>query len=122
MPWTRVTICSCIDREPSGCPQHLDVCHYVVVRSDIPHGAQVAQAVHAAGESTRERVLPGTIAVALHARDEAHLRELHEKLVVANIPHHVVEECDGQWMAIGIEPTTNRAAIRKVTSALPLVR
>jgi hypothetical protein len=116
-----------IDRQPSvaldaNCSKHLDVTHYVIVRADLPHGSQVAQTIHAAGESTPQRCTPGTIAVALHARDEVHLRALANKLALAGIPHCVIEECDGEAMAIGIEPTTDRAAVRKVVSALPLVR
>lgn len=115
-----------IDRQPSAadidCPKHLDVAHYVIVRADFPHGSQVAQTIHAAGESTPTRLLPGTIAVALHARDQGHLRELHKTLAASAIAHHLVEECDGELMAIGLEPTTDRAAVRKVLSQLPLAR
>lgn len=137
---------SCIDSQPSeakmssvnadaDCPKHLDVAHYVIVRADLPHGSQVAQTIHAAGESifcgTNERqrewsaiepVVPGTIAVALHARDESHLKSIAHDLAEACIDHHVVEECDGEWMSIGLRPTTDRAAVRKVLSQLPLVR
>lgn len=125
-------VCTCcIDRQPREavsvnrdpeCSKHLEVAHYVVVRADLAHGAQLAQVVHAAGESARIRVEPGTIAVALHARDEAHLRDVAARLGAARIPHHVVEECDGEAMAIGVEPTTDRAAVRKVLSSLPLAR
>ncbi len=65
---------------------------------------------------------PGTIAVALHARDQGHLAELAAKLTAAGLAHHIVEECDGEMMSIGLEPTTDRAAVRKVLSQLPLVR
>lgn len=116
-----------LDSQPTAandtnCPKHLDVTHYVIVRADLPHGSQIAQTIHAAGESTPTRLLPGTIAVALHARDQAHLRELHDELVAAGIRHHLVEECDGELMAIGCEPTTDRAAMRRVLSRLPLAR
>ena len=92
------------------------------MRADLSHGSQVAQSIHAAGESTSGPLLPGTIAVALHARDEGHLRQLHHELVEAGLGHHVVEECDGELMAIGLTPTTDRAAVRKVLSSLPLVK
>lgn len=105
-----------------GCPKHLDVAHYVIVRADLPHGAQIAQAIHAAGESTPARVKPGTIAVALHARDEAHLKEVAAALERAGIASHRVLECDGELMAIGVEPSTDRASIRRVLSQLPLAR
>ena len=104
----------------ADCPTHLDVCHYVIVRADLSHGSQVAQTIHAAGESTPARTKPGTIAVALHARDQDHLVEIADALACANIPFHVVEECDGEKMAIGVEPTTDRKKVRKVLSSLPL--
>ena len=93
-----------------------------MVRADLPHGMQVAQIIHAAGESTPRRVPEGTIAVALHARDESHLREIAATLAAAQIAHHVVFESDSQAMAIGLDPTTDRLRIRKVLSKLPLVR
>lgn len=106
----------------AGCPKHLDVAHYVIVRADLPPGAQVAQTIHAAGESSPGNLKPGTIAVALHAKNEAHLRELSGALTKRSIAHHVVEECDGEWMAIGILPTTDRKLVGKVTRSLPLVK
>lgn len=110
-----------IEATDAGCSKHLDLVHYVIVRADLPHGQQVAQTIHAAGESS-DRLLPGTIAVALHARDEEHLRAVGLWLDAAGMKCHRVEECDGSLMAIGCEPTTDRAAIRKVLSKLPLVR
>lgn len=89
---------------------------------DIPIGSQVAQVVHAAGESAFPRPVPGAIAVALHARDELHLLQIADRLQAAGIPHHLVIEDDGQHMAIGVNPTTDRAAVRKVLSSLPLVK
>lgn len=52
---------------------------YVVVRSDLPSGLQMAQACHAALEFGRvhgEREDVGDNLVVLHARDEQHLKEL----------------------------------------------
>lgn len=87
---------------------------------------QVANAVHAAGESAAQRVPHGTIAVALAARDEPHLRELADRLGARGIAHRPVVEGDGvhagELMAIGIEPTHDRRAVGKVVSALPLVK
>jgi hypothetical protein len=110
---------TCIDRQPSGLS---DLCHYVIVRADLPHGSQVAQAVHAAGETTPARLPSGTIAVALAARDQAHLLEVAAALARAGITHKVIVESDGQAMALGIEPTRDRARVRKEVSNLPLVR
>lgn len=102
--------------------------HYVVVRADLPHGSQVAQVVHCSGESASPRPTPGTIAIALHARDEAHLAQIAQSLFDAGIEHHCVFEADddptypGQMMSIGLYPTRDRDKVRKVLSSLPLVR
>jgi len=100
--------------------------HYVVVRSDLPHGVQVAQTIHAAGESCDGPLPSGTYAIALSVPDEASLRSLAERLWDSEVPHKVIMEPDapynGQAMAIGIFPTTERERVRRVTSSLPLVR
>lgn len=95
--------------------------HLCVVRADIPLGDQFAQLLHAAGESSTGALPEETIAVALHARDEVHLREIDARLTAAGIAHHLIIECDGQAMAIGCTPTTNRTALRRQTSMLPLM-
>lgn len=118
-------IVTCLDRQPDRvleCERHSGWCHYVIVRADLPHGSQVAQTIHAAGESTPTRVPENTVAVALAARDRAHLRELAAALVAAGIAHKLIAECDGEEMAIGLEPSRDREAIRKVVSNLPLIR
>jgi hypothetical protein len=94
----------------------------VIVRGDLPLGSQVAQTIHAAGESTPSRVPANTVAVALSARNQEHLLAIREMLQRADIKHVLIAECDGEAMAIGIEPTRDRQAIRKVTSSLPLVK
>lgn len=99
----------------------------MIVRADLPHGSQVAQTIHAAGESAPNRVPTNTIAVALAARDESHLRMISDALELADIRHVLIREPidgseDGEAMSIGIEPTRNRLAIKKVTSCLPCVR
>lgn len=48
-------------------------------------------------------------------------------LELADIPHVLIREPvegkeDGEAMSIGVEPTRDRSAIRKVTSCLPCVR
>lgn len=100
--------------------------HYVIVRADLPHGVQVAQTVHAAGESCEGPLPSGTFAIALSARNESHLEDIVGRLWEAEIPHTVITEpdapYDGQIMAVGIWPTTDRDRIRKVVSSLPLVR
>jgi hypothetical protein len=94
----------------------------VIVRADLPRGSQVAQTIHAAGESTPDRVPPNTVAVALAARDQAHLLELRAALVAAGITHVLIAECDGEPMAIGCEPTRDRLKMRKVLSRIPLIK
>lgn len=58
--------------------------------------------------------------------DEAALRRFAEALGRASLTHALIVEdagpFAGQAMALGINPSTDRAAIRKVTSALPLVK
>lgn len=87
---------------------------------------QVANVAHAAGESAPTRVPHGTIAVVLAARDEAHLADVAGRLELAGIPLARVIEGDGayagQLMALGIEPTRDRARVGKVVSSLPLVK
>lgn len=89
-------------------------------------GAQAAQLIHAAGESSPGDLPEGTFAVALAARNEAHLEFLEEKLQRLNIPHVAVREPDepynGALMAIGICPVENRKTLKKVTSSLPLLK
>lgn len=84
---------------------------------------QIAHAAHAASEASGH---PPTIVVALAVPDEATLRRLAEALGRASLTHELIIEdagpYTGQATALGIHPTTDRAAIRKVTSALPLVK
>jgi hypothetical protein len=64
--------------------------------------------------------------VALVVPDETSLRRVAEALGEHSLTHKLIVEdagpFAGQAMALGIQPTTDRAAIRKVTSALPLVK
>jgi hypothetical protein len=100
--------------------------HYVIVRGDLPHGLQIAQTIHAAGESSPGGLPSGTIAVALAAPNETQLQVLGARLADAGIPFVPIVEGDGpyegQLMALGLLPSQDRSAIRKVTSELPLVR
>ena len=101
----------------------MDLVHYVIVRGDLPHGSQVAQTIHAVGESHGGTVHPpGTVAVALAARDQAHLLEVAAVLTKAGLAYVLISECDGEPMAIGLRPTRDRAAVRKVLSSMPLVK
>jgi hypothetical protein len=96
------------------------------VRSDLPHGVQVAQTAHAAGESAGGPLPEGTIVVALAVPDEVALHAIVAALLRQGLTYQLVVENEGpyasQAMAIGVTPTRDRAAVRRATSALPLVR
>jgi hypothetical protein len=96
------------------------------VRSDLPHGIQVAQTAHAAGESAGGPLPDGTIVVALAVPCEQTLRAIADALSKHNLTYKLIVENEGPWanlaMAIGVTPTHDRAAVRRATSALPLVR
>jgi hypothetical protein len=117
----------CIDREresKSGPPDTAPLqVLYTVVRGDLPHGTQVAQTAHAASEASG---YPTTIAVALMVPDEDTLRRVADALGEHSLTYRLIVEdagpYAGQAMALGIKPTTDRAAISRVTSALPLVK
>jgi hypothetical protein len=102
--------------------------HYVISRRDLPLGNQLAQAIHAAGESATPRPQPGCRAVALHAADETHLKIIAARLDKADIRHHCVYESDddakypSQLMSIGVPPTSDRDKLRKVLGSLPLAK
>lgn len=82
--------------------------HICVVRADLPRGVLAAQLIHAAGESGAGAVPRGTHAVALAARDEAHLEALARRLSFEGVPHRLIREPDAPWrgalMAIGLPP------------------
>lgn len=88
----------------------------MVVRTDIPPGHQLAQVVHAAGESGPASL--GTYAVVLGAPSEQHLLDLHERLIYSRVPHVLVREPDppylGAAMALGFPPQPRRL-LRKYT-------
>ena len=113
---------------PPSCVKMSALVHYVVVRKDLPLGDQLAQSVHAAGESSDPKPEPGTTAVVLHALDEQHLLIIRDRLIRSGLKHHCVTECPddedypSQLMSIGLAPTTDRAAVRKVLSSLPLAK
>lgn len=96
-----------------------------MVRGDLPLGVTVAQTIHAAGESVVAPVPPHTFAVALKARDEAQLVEIHARLVADGVSCVLVREPDSPWngaaMAIGVSPC-GRSRVRKHLSQLPLLR
>lgn len=100
--------------------------HYIVLRNDLPSGTKLAMTVHAAGESAVRQIPEGTFAYVLRVDDEAELLRRSERLRAIGCPHIVVREPDvpwnGQAMAIGLVPTTDKERCSKVLGDLPLAR
>lgn len=96
----------------------------MVVREDLPKGVLAAHVCHAAGESGPAP--PGSIAVVLGVEGQSELLRVAARLDARHIPYVLIREdagpYEGQVMAIGIPPTSDRAAIRKAVSSLHLVR
>lgn len=101
----------------------VEVCinHYVIVRSDLPFGSIVAQAIHAAGETGP--VPPGTYAIALAASDEQALAEIEARLLFHKIPHVAIREPDlgNSLTAIGLFPVEDRRTVRRYLKGLRLL-
>ena len=97
-----------------------------MIRQDLPRGVLAAQLIHAAGESSRARLPPHTFAIALAARDEAHLESIEAALRRLDIPHCAIREPDPPWngalMAIGIVPVADRGVVKPITGSLKLLR
>jgi len=87
----------------------------------------MAQMLHAAGRSASKDVPHkiGTYAIALHAKDEAHLREIGWTLFKHGVKITLIHEPDAPWngslMAIGCPPMA-RENIKPLLSKLPLVK
>lgn len=98
--------------------------HYCIVRADLPLGVQLAQTVHAAGESSPGDLPSDTRAVMLHAAGAEELLALEAKLRAAGVTFTSIREpdmpWDGQIMAIGLKPCIRTKALRKLMSGLPL--
>ncbi len=111
---------------PARHPDSPALTHYCVIRQDLPRGVLAAQLIHAAGESSRAVLPPHTFAIALAARDEAHLVSLEHELQRLAIPHCAIREPDPPWngalMAIGIVPVVDRDSVKRVTGSLKLLR
>lgn len=86
---------------------------------------QLAQAIHAAGESSPGDLKPGTHAIALAAKDSAQLAEIATRLKNASLPFvRVVEDCPpyaGELLALGVHPGP-KSVVGRPLSDLPLVR
>jgi len=85
-----------------------------------------AMIIHAAGESSPGNLPEGTHAVALAAKNEAHLRFIEKKLRAFSISHQSIREPDAPWngalMAIGLVPVSDRNRIKPVTKSLRLIK
>lgn len=95
----------------------------MIVRRDLPLGVLVAQTIHAAGSSALGLVTPDTHAIALAARDEAHLAAVEQELIERGLEHRAIREPDrdNELMAIGIPPLVDRTTIKPVTRRLKLL-
>jgi hypothetical protein len=99
--------------------------HYIVVRADLPMGVIAAQIAHAAGESSRGDLGPGTFAVVLAVADQAALELEASRLVGRGVELVQIREpdapYDGALMALGLRPGL-RSALRRHLANLPLFR
>ena len=106
--------------------------HYIVLRNELPDGVQLAQTVHAAGESSLLRLdgslrtgrLPAnTHAVVLAETAKTPLEALEAQLRAAGIAHAAIREPDapylGQLLAIGAAPAP-RKQVGRFFKGLPL--
>ena len=93
------------------------------MREDLPLGVLASQLTHAAGETGPAN--PGTHAVVLSAKNKDHLLKIERQLIAHKIKHHSVREPDLPWngeiMAIGLYPTSDRASVKPVTKRLKLL-
>lgn len=98
----------------------------MIIRADLPLGVQIAQTIHAAGESSPGNLPEDTRAVALSVPDEATLLALEARLHAAGISFRAIREPDPPWngalMAIGLVPVQRTPNLRQVLGRLPLVR
>jgi len=82
-------------------------------------------AIHAAGESSPGRLPPHTHAIALAARNSAHLTEIAKKLDERKLGYVLIhEDCApyaGALLAIGVVPGP-RSVLKRALSSLPLLR
>lgn len=97
-----------------------------MVRADLPLGVQLAQTVHAAGETSPGNIPDTTHAVVLHAQGELELLTLEAKLQQHGVAFKAIREPDepycGSLLAIGLVPCIRTKELRKLMSGLPLAR
>lgn len=95
------------------------------MRADMPTGAQFAQLLHAAGESSPGNLPEGTYAIALAVRGERELLEAAMALERHGIPHKLIREPDppfnGAATAIGVVPCP-REKVRRLLARYTLLR
>lgn len=106
-------------------PARGPLCHYVIIRSDLPRGVGAAAIVHAAGESIGSRVPDGTHAIVLATPNESALAHVADDLRRAGIDFTAIFEpdhpYDGALMALGLAPR-RKEALRRHLSRLPLLK
>lgn len=98
----------------------------MIIRADLPVGTQLAQTIHAAGESSPGNLPGDTRAIALSVVSEDQLLDLEARLLAAGIQHHCIREPDapylGAAMAIGLTPQPRTPQIKRLLGKLPLIR
>ena len=97
-----------------------------MVRSDLSRGFLASQICHAAGETSPGGLPEGTYAVVLAVPDIRGLLDVRAALADAEIPYKLICEPDsphnGAPTALGLVPTTDRRAVRRVLGRLPLLK
>jgi hypothetical protein len=110
----RIELCQPIDLAASNW-------HYILLREDLPTGVALAQACHAASESS-QGTEPGTFLIVLGLPDEPAMQKYAKRLRSKDIRFVEFREPDrnNEVTAIGIFPTKDRDALRKVIGHLAL--
>ena len=97
--------------------------HYCIVRKDLPLGVLSSHLVHASADTGP--VDPGTHALVLSATAENNLLKIEQQLSRYQIKHHSIREPDSPWngelMAIGLYPTSDRGSVKPITKKLRLL-
>lgn len=117
-------------------PDSATLWHYIVVRTDLPLGQQMAQAVHAANQSVsdwinatvrRRALAEETRVVVLAVEDVNQLLHVRSKLGVVGVCLHTVVETEGShtgFTALGLWPMDGRERedLRPILGPLKLWR
>lgn len=99
------------------------ICHFVILRRDLPRGSAAAQCVHAAGESSPGNLGPDTYAVVLAVENEAELVALDARLALHGVARRAIREptMGNAMTAIGLVPG-RKSEVGRWVSSIPLYR